>query len=103
MKSTSVGESMHQLDLMCTAILFNSTTQTGSPSKPSKATSASTSMFGGGVDQRLECVDAEFSLTQLTGRQRISLAVLAAFCNHPRGMIDFAALGVVKQYVIPED
>jgi len=36
------------------------------------------------------------------GRRRaISLAVLSVFCNHPHGMIDWAALEVCKQFLTP--
>lgn len=34
-------------------------------------------------------------------RRAISLAVLSAFCNHPHGMIDWAALEVCKQFLTP--
>ena len=46
-------------------------------------------------------VPLEDILTEGGQKRAISLAVLSCFCNHPHGMIDWAALELCKQYLTP--
>jgi hypothetical protein len=87
-RGSGVVEFMEVLDLMCSQIMFDVPTGQGQGQGKSKK-----------IDRRMLKIDPDLSLDALPVKRRISLAVLAAFANHPGGMIHFTALRQAKQFL----
>ena len=82
-RGTDVVDFMELLDLMCNSIIYD-----GSAVKSLKR-----------VDRRILNIDPELSISTMPLRRRIALAVLAAFCSHPGGMIHWTALRECKSFL----